>query len=547
MIRFPLVFLFVFVLTADAHAQSAPVFLQKTVAFFASDAAAIPAELSASTIPESWTHWDRGPVADLKVFAQTNDDIVWLGSSEGAARFDPGATHLWDRWQYFGGKRWLADNEVLSIYMDTGTDHETAWIRTKNGVSRIAFEPMTFTEKARFYDTVTEEKHVRKGFIARSLLTRPGDLSSHATSDTDNDGLWTAMYLAAQAYRYAATGSDDARTRARRSLDALMRLETIDPIPGFYARTYRTFDEPFPHQDNGEWHPVGDGKTEWKGDTSSDETVGHYYGYAMYYDLVADENEKEEIRTYIRRITDYMIDNEYDLIDVDGEPTRWGQWSEDYYESTEGDYEKALRSLELLSFLKTAYHITGDQKYQDAYMDRVHRGYAQYTLEYRRWGSEEWEVNYSDDELYYLSIFPLLMYEKDQALNTIYLDGLRFTWTQVQPESNALWNYMSAVLNAGLLTPELQADSRRALERSPLNLIHWETKNSHRIDVRLNQAPDRHGRGFLTRTLAPDERPLHKHNGNPYRADQGGDGTQLMEPTYWLLPYWMGVYYGWIR
>ncbi len=520
------------------------VYLQKMVTFFDEDSAEIPpASLAKTPQNAPWTHWDRGPVQDMLVSDTTRAGAIWLRSTQGAARFNPWAKHLWERWQYFAGPRWLPDNNVISIYVDHTQPYESVWIRTTAGISHISWQPYTLAQKARAYDQQIEKHHVRKGFVARSVLTTAGDLDSATLSDTDNDGLWTAMYIAAQAYRFAVTKDEDARNKAQRGLRALMRLETIDPIPGFYARTYRTLDEPLPHKDGGQWHPVGDGKTEWKGDTSSDETVGHYYGYAMYYDLVANEAEKDSIRTYIRRITDYMIDNNYDLIDVDGKPTRWGRWNEAYYESAEGDYEKALRSLELLSFLKTAWHITGDEKYQKAYEDRVARGYALHTLEYRRWGSEEWEINYSDDELYYLSIFPLLMYEKDPALRAIYLDGLRFTWSQVQPESNALWNYMSAALHAGPLTDELRADSRRTLEWSPLDLINWPVQNSHRIDVRLNRSPDRHGRTELIRALAPDERPQHKHNGNPYQAD-GGNATQLMEPTFWLLPYWMGRYYG---
>ena len=304
-------------------------------------------------------------------------------------------------------------------------------------------------------------------------------------------------------------------------------------------------DEPLPHQDNGEWHPSEDGETEWKGDTSSDESVGHYYAYGLYYDLVADQQEKKEISILVQLITDYLISNNYDLIDIDGEPTRWGRWGEDYYETSEGDYEKALRSLELLSFLKTTYHITGDRIYQEAYLERVRKGYAHYTLEYRRWGSEEWEINYSDDELYYLSIYPLLKYEEDPALRALYMDNLRFTWNQVQPEMNPLWNYMSAALGAGPLTESHRSDSRKTLERIPMELVRWNTKNSHRIDVRMNRSPDRHGKDFLVRVLPIDERPLHKHNGNPYVAD-GGSPNQLMEPTFWLLPYWMGVYYGYV-
>ena len=525
---------------------NSPRFLQKHVKHFENDHPDIPDPLKLDTVPIPWDHRENGPVAGLMEYSRTGKGVIWLGGGDGAARFDPAATDLWERWQYFSGPRWLKSNEVEQIWVNPESEFEEVWIRTPTGVTKFFFHQMTFEEKAAHYEAMNEARHVRKGFVARSKLTAPGDLSSSVTSDTDNDGLWTAMHLAAQAYRFATTGSMEARQLARRSLEALMKLETIDPIPGFFARTYRTFDEPLPHQDNGEWHPVGDGITEWKGDTSSDESVGHYYGYALYFDLVASEDEKAEIESYVRRLTDYMLENNYDLVDVDGKPTRWGRWGTDYFETPEGDYERALRSVELLSFLKTTYHITGDEKYQEAYLERVDQGYAWNTLEYRRWGSEEWEINFSDDELYYLSIYPLLKYEEDPALKAIYLAGLRFTWQQVQPERNALWNFMSAALGAGPLTRELQYDARSSLIRAPLDLIDWEVINSHRLDIRINRNPDRHGQNELVRVLAPDERPIHKHNGNPYRADGGGAGSTEMAGTYWLLPYWMGRYYGWL-
>ena len=519
-------------------------YLQKRIDRFSLEDTALPEEILQEGLPKEWDNWEKGPVSGLQLYVQLDDGVCWLGGPEGAARFNPNASHLWDRWQYFGAERWLADTEVHNIVLEDGP-FETVWVRTQTGVSRIYWEPMSLGQKAHHFDTNTELFHVRNGFVARSIVTEPGNEHSAVTSDTDNDGLWTAMYLAAMAYRYAVTGEFDARTKAQRSLEALIKLETITPIDGLYARTYRGVAEPIPHQDNGEWHLTEDGDAEWKGDTSSDESVGHYYAYAMYYDHVADEQEKKVVSAVIQRLTDYLIANKYDLIDVDGQPTRWGRWGEDYFATVEGDYEKALRSLELLSFLKTTYHITGDRIYQEAYMERVRRGYAHNVLEYRRWGSEEWEINYSDDELYYLSIYPLLKYETDPSLRALYQDSLRFTWNQVQPEMNPLWNYMSAALEAGPLHERLRQDSRKTLERIPMELIRWNAKNSHRIDVRMNRSPDRHGKDFLVRVLPIDERPLHKHNGNPYIAD-GGSPNQLMEPTFWLLPYWMGVYYGYV-
>ena len=222
--------------------------LQKTVNRFEIDDPAVPKSLLENQGSVAWTHWDAGPVAGLSQYAQTQSGAFWLGSSEGAARFDPKATHLWDRWHYFAGKAWLPDDQVEAIYVDPDTPHESVWIRTPAGVAHIQWLPMKLQDKAHHYDEKLEQYHVRKGFVARSVLIKPGDIASATLSDTDNDGLWTAMYIAAQAYRYAATGLQDARNKAQRGLEALMKLETIDPIPGFYARTYRTFDEPLPHK-----------------------------------------------------------------------------------------------------------------------------------------------------------------------------------------------------------------------------------------------------------------------------------------------------------
>jgi hypothetical protein len=57
----------------------------------------------------------------------------------------------------------------------------------------------------------------------------------------------------------------------------------------------------------GEWHRSADGRWWWKGDTSSDEVDGHYFAYAVYYDVAATEDEKREIRPFVARITDHII------------------------------------------------------------------------------------------------------------------------------------------------------------------------------------------------------------------------------------------------
>jgi hypothetical protein len=522
--------------TAISTPAQAPAPTQKFASFYSLTDRRVPAAVKTEATPKPWTGPETGPVAGLREWTRETNGAIWLGSEQGAARFDPRSMHRWDRWQYFYGRRWLPDNAVRQIVVDETGGSRRVWIRTAEGVAQIEWRPMTLEQKAAHFDERIEARHVRHGMVADSRLRVPGDLTSNVLADNDNDGLWTAMYLGAQAYRYKVTGSADARNKARRSVQLLIRLEEITGHPGFPARSFVEADRP---HDHGEWHPTPDGRWRWKGDTSSDEIVGHYFGHALYFDLVANDAEKVAIRNVIRRLTDHLIRHDYELIDLDGKPTRWGQWSERYFKTEEGTYEAALRAIELLAFLKTAHHITGDAKYAEAYRDRIQRGYARHMKDYRRWPGGG-EINFSDDELAYLSYDPLLRYEKDPELRAIYLDGLRFTWSQVRRDMNPLWNYISVASGAGPLSSEIREESRRALERIPVDMVEWNATNSHRRDVTLEPATDRFSRPQIKELLAPDERAVEKWNSNPFIPDGGKDGRSEDDGAYFLLPYWMG-------
>lgn len=182
---------------------------------------------------------------------------------------------------------------------------------------------MTLAEKAVYFEELTRERHVRYGLVAECGLRRPGELSTFYPKDTDNDGLWTSMYVATEAFRFAVTGDEEARRFAQESLAALIRLEEINGIEGFVSRSFTKDKEKKFHR---KWHPTDDGVWYWKGDTSSDEIVGHFFAYSVYYDLVADEKEKKKIAEVVSHIMDHIIENNLALVDIDGYPTSWGRW-----------------------------------------------------------------------------------------------------------------------------------------------------------------------------------------------------------------------------
>ena len=78
-------------------------------------------------------------------------------------------------------------------------------------------------------------------------------------------------------------------------------------------------------------------------------------------------------------------------------------------------------------------------------------------------------------------------------------------------------------------------------------MIEWGVTNSHRIDVKFRQDQDRFSQPQLVEALAPDERPVEKWNSNPYIPDHRGSGRHEDDGAFFLLPYWMGRYHGWLK
>ena len=80
-----------------------------------------------------------------------------------------------------------------------------------------------------------------------------------------------------------------------------------------------------------------------------------------------------------------------------------------------------------------------------------------------------------------------------------------------------------------------------------MDLVDWKMQNSHRLDVRFQPNRDRFGQRQLAEALAPDERRVEKWNSNPYIPDGGDDGLDEDDGGFFLLPYWLGRYHGWVK
>lgn len=463
---------------------------------------------------------DELKVPDAKT-AKASDGVEWTTASRGLYR---GGT------EYFAGKRYLLDDEVLGLKPDSS---HGMWVRTRTGVSHIELKEMTLEQKAAAFEERIRLRHDRYGMVSDSHLAKAGDLSTNILESSDNDGLWTAMYGAAECFQYAVTKDPQALARARRAIEAVLFLEQVAGVPGLPARSYVKKGDVRPK--DGAWHWTADGQIQWKGDTSSDESVGHFFLLSVAFDTIEDAALKARLAKSARTMMDYIVTHGYNLIDVTGKPTTWGKWSPEYFAGV-GKSDSPLNAAELLSFLKVTEHLTGDPKYAAEYKRvAVQMKYAEQAARYLELREE---INYSDEELAMLSFYPFFRYARDDAM----LRGLDQWWANCRRENNPLWTLIYRAGKPGA-TVDLEG-AVKTLERIPMDLISWRVLNSDRRDVVMEKELDRANERQARTWLPPDERPVMKWNGNPFVVDGGNGGFSEDDGAFFLLPYWMGRFMG---
>lgn len=487
--------------------------------------------------------------ADGKKYFATNTGIVTL---------------IEGKISYYSFGPWLMHPTVTKI---TVSDNGTIAAVTPRGISLITAKAMTLGEKAGLVDALSEKYFVRnEGYHVSRKLRKYGDLDSGWLPSSDNDGLFTGLYCASQCFRYKATGDEQAKAKAKRAVEAMIKLTEVTGREGFTARATRySTEENFGTGVREEWHYCEDNPDcEWLGETSSDEMTGHYFAYGIYFDLVADEDEKKKIAEVVKKITDHILDHNFHLTDVDGVPTTWANWEPDLLNNDDRwYYERGTNSLEILSFLKTTYHVTGDEKYEkvfDMLIEKHH--YAMNCIQYK---CEDAHIAHIDDQLDFVNIYPLLVYTDNEAQKEIFKMGLTHHWAYERVERSPFFNIVYGALTNNSCDIE---EAAKSLSEMNLDFVRWPVYNSYRKDIVWDTEQEE--TGVPAQLKYPVEywsRLLVHYDGNQFICDSGAEefveinskrtnktltlpgtsGANAMSasmPYVFLLPYWMGRYYG---
>ena len=496
---------------------------------------------------------DGCPSLYINCINKDADGTMWVGTDVGVVRFYKDGSH-----SLRFSNRWLADDHVKDITFDADG---TAWIATANGVSAIYKRKMTLAAKQDYFYNVLMKRHIRAPWTAGQChLNIPGDVNSWQPEDDDNDGEFTGNYLAMESFRYAATKSADAKEKAKKAFDFLKMQEEVTGGDGYFARAFVPVDWADNVHDNNRtysykeladelvkeprfkpvdvrWRKSIDGKWLWKGDASSDEWCGHMLGYFFYYELAADEQEKVKIRIHLAKLMDHLIANNFNMMDIDGTHTRWSVWSPAALNhDPEWLPDQAQNSMELLAFLKLAYYITNDKKYQDHYLRFINKEHYLDNMANVIKQNPAWFIYYDISLQVYL--YPIFMKcENDPKLLAFYQQHLEHFMDRRRGDENPLINFLYCY--ASKTKKELSA-SVGFLTDTPLDLIDWHIDHTKRADVQIVSEPVFDD--IQIKQLPPASiRATVRWDKNPWLAVSGSPDTEK-EPVFWLLPYWMGRY-----
>ena len=516
------------------------------------------------------------PYNDFTCLATGPNSEVWFGTRMGAIRYTG------EKWEYRQGKRWLADDVVGSIAV---LPDGFAWFSTPGGVTCIESVTLSLGQKSKFFNSEIDLRHKRTpfGYVDAVALEKPGDKSKWTNQDSDNDGLWTSMYGAAQCFEYAVTKSAESKKRANDAFRAVGFLSEVpqggaqSPPVGFAARTilptsgrnpndhdspehdrkrqerdplWKVITPRWPVSANGEWY--------WKTDTSSDELDGHYFFYAIYNDLVAtSDEEKQYVRTVVDRVTTHLIDHGFAITDHDGQPTRWGRFGPDALNTDFMTDLRGLNAISILSYLLVADHVTGDPKYRREYEKLLFEHNYFTNVLTPKYQNGPGSGNQSDDEMAFMCYYSLFTYEHDPKIRHQYMRSFVRYFLQEEPEVCPLFNFIFAAFYDKVyehwdeVPASVVTDSVETLKRFPLDRVNWGYQNSHRLDIVPLGAHilEGEGKGHLRdgKVLPIDEQFVNHWNHDPWRLDYDGAGRELADGASFLLPYWLGVYHGFVK
>ena len=483
------------------------------------------------------------------------------------------------------------------------------------GEPRATAEPLA--DKAAAYDAIAARLHLHPQlrWLAPVTLRAGADPSSATIADVErwstgeNDGLWSSLYLASQAYRYAVTRDAAALATIRTLMDGEVARMAITGVPGVFTRQMippgvpgilcpadPAQYVPDPEKDDNRWVQIRSDGCVWVANATSlafeptahcgldafagwcfldnvskDEYAGHVYALGTVWRLVDDAAVRAQAAELLGQVADHLLAHDLSLVDWDGRTTEHGR----FYALAFDDFP-GFNAAMALSFFRTAAEVTGRDDLRAFYEDcllqergrtrcidqsgEVPRSYLRHLENAGVYiGNDGCESNFNNISMHFLSLFGLLAFEREPSRREAIQASLAsHVWApsgmprRAELHHNTWFDFMWAAhkrLGSGSDGPALAAvrDGACMLRQFPASYAE------RAVSIPPEHVPfcrDRFGRDASehAREIADRCAGTFVWWRDPYSlSDTCTDDPRRLEvPTGYLLAYWMGRHFGFL-
>jgi hypothetical protein len=441
--------------------------------------------------------------------------------------------------------------------------------------------PESLQDKAAAFDALAQSLHIRPGQDLLFGAHLAADLATFDRVDmSDNVGSWTSMYSASQAFRYAATRSPEALDNLRRVVRGQRDMLRITGVKGLFTRVIIDPSLPgFPTAEQlAAWYPdcdlskghckrfnevaSGPYAGKWfKNDVSKDEYAAQMFAMTVAWELVDDPEVREMVREVALAVGDHLLDHGLRITDIDGAVTTYGR----IYATGFDDFPGFNAGL-ALAWVKLAAAVGGG-RHADYYRDCLLQQGGENPcipdespLPYTDYLADAGLdlgclTNWNNHNMLQVAYYGLLRLEEDPDLRTTYRAALRdHLWDpgdskpmSLQQNSLFTFFYLANRDPADPWPTDAARDALCTLRRYPAR------KNHFPVDTTTGRAvacTDRSGDplGFDMVPIEQSAADNYQWGRNPWDMEvDPGDARTVESPEDFLLAYWLGRWFGFIR
>jgi uncharacterized protein (TIGR03437 family) len=352
-----------------------------------------------------------------------------------------------------------------------------------------------------------QARHMPFGTILDPIYPSPSSDQIVGYTRCGDSALWTGAYLAAEAFRYKVTQSTDALSNVKGALAGLKALADVTGdnrlarcivlASSPYAAGIQSEESHNTIHQNAPWI--------WVDNTSRDQVVGAFFGLCAAYDLVDDAMVKSTVSDLTTRLIGFISRH---------------QWSPN--DDISNTFE--LRPEELQMLLQVARHVNPSNSISGPFL--VPPVSVSVLVDVQS------NSSYFKFSLDYMSFYNLIRLQDSDSNRGAYQILRDYT----APHQNAFFDIIDRALR--------RADSSRDAEMRSL-LDQWLQRPTREVGVDLTKTVPVCGNQACQPVPVP-LRPTAEFlwQINPFQLTGGGTGVIEGSGIDYILPYWIGRYYG---